>query len=96
MEGDTCVIGIYLIANRRPKNMSWLTYNYHFSGTYWWFNPKRICDVMKTYNSKIPNNDRYFTESLWGTIIPNDYRYIKPALDMYQARWKHGFEWMPE
>ena len=92
---NTCVIGTYLIRN--VKAWAWLRYNWHFSGTFWWFNPKRICKVMYEKGTAIPSkNDRYFTESCWGTCIPDNEKYRRPALDMYEANWRQAFNWMPD
>ena len=90
---DTCVIGTYLIRNQRA--WPWLTYQWHFSGTYWWLNPKRIASVMRERNTAIPpRNDRYFTEGCWGTCLPDEEKYRKPALGNYSAHWKNNFNWM--
>lgn len=89
----TCVIGTYLIRNL--KAWPWLRFKWHFSGTFWWFNPKRISDVMKEQNTSIlPRNDRYFTEGCWGTCLPDSELYRKPALDNYNAAWRSKFNWM--
>lgn len=91
----TCVIGTYLIRN--VKAWPWLRFNWHFSGTYWWFNPKRISKLIYEKGTAIPStNDRYFTESCWGTCIPDNEKYRRPALDMYEANWRYGYQWMSE
>ena len=91
----TCVIGTYLITCL--KAWPWLRYNWHFSGTYWWFNPKRISKLMYEKGTYLPsNNSRYFTEGCWGTCIPDNDKYRKPALGMYEANWRYGYSWMPE
>lgn len=90
---QTCVIGTYLIRNLRA--WPWLKFKWHFSGTYWWFNPKRITNVMKELNTSIPpRNDRYFTEGCWGTCLPDDDLYRRPALGKYNAEWRRRFDWM--
>lgn len=89
---DTCVIGTYLIRN--VKAWSFLKYNWHFSGTYWWFNPHRVYDVMIKNNNSIPINNRYFTEGFFGSVIPDEERYRRPALMRYDANWRYGFAWM--
>lgn len=93
MGDDTCVIGTYLLRNL--KAWHWLQFRWHFSGTYWWFNPKRIVNVMKEKNTSLPpNNDRYFTEGCWGTCLPDEEPYRKPALGNYNTNWRMKFDWM--
>jgi hypothetical protein len=90
---QACVIGTYLIRNL--KAWVWLKYNWHFSGTFWWFNPKRITDALKELHTSIPyKNDRYFTESVWGTCFPDTEKYRLPALGMYNANWRQSVNWM--
>ena len=90
---QTCVIGTYLIRN--VKAWDWLKYNWHFSGTFWWFNPKRIINALKELHTSIPNNnDRYFTESVWGTCFPDIEKYRLPALGIYNANWRQKLNWM--
>jgi hypothetical protein len=91
---DTCVIGTYLI--RGVKQWSFLKYNWHFSGTFWWFNPSRVYKVMKENNNEIPSNNRYFTEGFFGSVIPDDEKYRRPSLMVYYANWRKGITWMPE
>lgn len=89
----TCVIGTYLLHGF--KYWPWLTFGWHYSGTFWWFNPKRISSLIKEKNTSIPQkNDRYFTESCWGSCIPDDDLYRKPALGKYNAQWRNKFNWM--
>ena len=89
---EMCVIGTFLIRN--VKAWKWLRYNWHFSGTFWWFNPRHIYKVMIKHNTSIPENSRYFTEGVWGTTIPDNERYRQPALGMYEANWRYCFQWM--
>ena len=78
---DTCVIGTYL--RTQCNAMYGSRYNWHYSGTFWWFNPKRIYRIMKQYDNHIPPVDRYISEALFGFIIPNEDRYRKPAMNLY-------------
>ena len=89
---ETCVIGTYLIRNLRA--WPWLKYRWHFSGTYWWFNPKKAHDIITKYKSVYPPNNRYFTEGFWGSVIPDEERYRKPSLLMYGANHNQKFNWM--
>lgn len=51
---------------------------------------------MHKYNTEIPENSRYFTEGLFGTVIPDNEKYRQPALGMYEANWRYGHTWMTE
>ncbi len=92
MNGDTAVIGTFLIRNL--KAWSWLKYNWHFSGTYWWFRPHKVNAIIKENKSSFPANSRYFTEGFFGSVIPDDHRYVKPSLDIYNANYRQKTNWM--
>lgn len=93
-DSETCTIGTYLMRNY--KAWSFLKYQWHFSGTFWWFNPHRIYELIIKLGNKIPLNDKYFSEGFFGSVIPDNEKYRKPSLLKYNANHYNGFFWMTE
>jgi hypothetical protein len=92
---ETCAIGTFLVRNFKP--WTFLKYNWHFSGTYWWFKPSKIKEISDNLKNPIPSNDRYFTEGFLGSLIPDEEKYRKPALMVYNTKWSQhgdGLGWM--
>ena len=69
---NICSIGTFTVENAHV--FSFLKYNWHYSGTFYWIVPSRIYKRIVEYHEQIPYPDRYFAEGFLGTVLPYDHK----------------------
>ena len=71
-DDDVLCMGTFLTLG---KYFDFMEYGWHYSGTFFWFKPYLMQKSINERNKEIPQNERYFTEAFFGSVIPyNDRR----------------------
>lgn len=47
-------------------------FHWHYSGTFFWFKPRKIDEYIKQNNIQIPENNHWFAECFLGNVVPQE------------------------
>lgn len=67
-----------------PSQFEKQRYQWHYSGTFFWFKPYRILEEIEKNNTQITENNRFFAEMFLGDTIPLDKNKVVCNFGLYE------------